>query len=97
MLAEVVSLKEVKISDMIKFIKHHVLYHFGVPRQIIHDNGPQFISQTFQRFRNKFRFKVYLQRHTIQLQTVLQKPLTRLLESFLKSLSQKVNESGMTN
>jgi len=29
--AEVVPLKEVKISNMIKFIRHHVLYHFGVP------------------------------------------------------------------
>ena len=30
--AKVVPLKEVKTSNMIKFIKHHVLYHFGVPR-----------------------------------------------------------------
>jgi len=33
-------LKEVKLSNMIKFIKHHVLYHFSIPRQIVHDNGP---------------------------------------------------------
>jgi len=53
--AEAVLLKEVKTSDVIKFIKHHVIYHFGVPRQIVHDNGPQFVSQIFQRFCNKFR------------------------------------------
>jgi len=35
--AEVVPLKEVKILNMIKFIKHHVLYHFGVHRQIVHN------------------------------------------------------------
>jgi len=29
--AEAVLLKEVKASNVIKFIKHHVLYHFGVP------------------------------------------------------------------
>ena len=29
--AKVIPLKEVKTSDVIKFIKHHVLYHFGVP------------------------------------------------------------------
>jgi len=29
--AEAIPLKEVKISDMIKFIKHHVMYRFGVP------------------------------------------------------------------
>jgi len=37
--AEVVSLKKVKTSNVIKFIKHHVLYRFGVPRRIVHD-GP---------------------------------------------------------
>jgi len=28
--AEAVPLKKVKTSNVIKFIKHHVLYHFGV-------------------------------------------------------------------
>jgi len=28
---EVIPLKEVKMSDVIKFIKHHVLYRFGLP------------------------------------------------------------------
>jgi len=37
---EVVPLKEVKTSNMIEFIKHHVLYRIGVPRRIVHDNGP---------------------------------------------------------
>jgi len=32
---------------MIKFIKHHVIYRFGVSRRIVHDNGPQFVSQAF--------------------------------------------------
>jgi len=55
--AEAIPLREVKTSDMIKFVKHHVVYHFGMPRQIIYDNGPQFVSQTFQRFCNKFRIQ----------------------------------------
>jgi len=55
--AEVIPLREVKTSDVIKFIKHHVVYRFGVPRRIVHDNGPQFISQAFQRFCNKFRIQ----------------------------------------
>jgi len=37
---EAIPLKEVKMSDMVMFIKHHVLYRFGVPWQIIHDNRP---------------------------------------------------------
>ena len=38
--AEAIPLKEVKSSDVIKFVKHHVIYRFRVPRRIIHDNGP---------------------------------------------------------
>jgi len=44
---EVVPLKEVKTLNVIKFIKHHMLFCFGVPRRVVHDNGPQFISQAF--------------------------------------------------
>ena len=44
---EVVPLKEVKASNVIKFIKHHILYRLNVPQQIIHNNGPQFVSQAF--------------------------------------------------
>jgi len=55
--AEVIPLREVKASDVVKFVKHHVIYHFGVPRRIVHDNGPQFVSQAFQRFCNKFRIQ----------------------------------------
>ena len=50
-------LKEVKTSDVVKYIKQHVLYRFGTPQRIINDNGPQFISQAFQRFSNKFRIQ----------------------------------------
>jgi len=34
-----------------------IIYCFGVPRRIVHDNGPQFVSQAFQRFYNKFRIQ----------------------------------------
>lgn len=42
---------------MVSFIKHHVIYRFGVPRTIIHDNGPQFVSHTFHRFCDKNRIQ----------------------------------------
>ena len=35
-----IPLKEVKTSNVIKFIKHHVIYRFGIPWWIVHDNGP---------------------------------------------------------
>jgi len=45
--AEAISLREVKTSNVVKFIKHHVVYRFGMPQQIVHDNRPQFVSQGF--------------------------------------------------
>ena len=59
--AEAIPQKEVKTSDVIKFIKHHIIYHFGMPRWIIQDNGPQFVSQGFQNSATSLKFKVCLQ------------------------------------
>ena len=42
---------------MIKFIKHHVIYRYGIPRRIIHDNGTQFVSHAFIQFCDKFRIQ----------------------------------------
>ena len=53
--AEAVLLAEVKITNMVSFIKHHVIYLYGVPRLIIHDNGPQFASQSFYLFCDKYQ------------------------------------------
>jgi len=55
--AEDVPLKEEKTSNVIKFVIHHVVYCFGVPRRIVHDNMPQFVSQAFQIFCSKFRIQ----------------------------------------
>ena len=42
---------------MVNFIKHHVIHRFGVPKRIIHDNGPQFASQVFYQFCDKYRIQ----------------------------------------
>ena len=42
---KVVPLVEVKTNNMVNFVKHHVFHRFGIARQIIHENGPQFASQ----------------------------------------------------
>src|SRR5436853_7940493 len=41
--AEAIPLREVKATDVVKFIKHHVIYRFGVPRRIVQDNWTQFV------------------------------------------------------
>jgi len=48
---------KVKTSNVVNFIKHHIIHRFGVPRRIIHDNGPQFASQVFYRFCNIYRIQ----------------------------------------
>ena len=55
--AEAVSLAEVKTTNMVNFIRHHVIHRLGVPRRIIHDNGAQFASQSFYRFCDKYRIQ----------------------------------------
>ena len=62
--AEVIPLREVKTSDVIKFIIHHVVYCFGVPRRIIHDNGPQFSAKPFKDSATTSESRVCLQWHT---------------------------------
>lgn len=54
---EAIPLTELKTSDAIKFIKHCVIYYFGVLGIIIHDNGTQFASQSFFKFCNKYQIE----------------------------------------
>ncbi|XP_020266588.1 uncharacterized protein LOC109842087 [Asparagus officinalis] len=55
--AKAIQLKEVKMSDVVKFIKHHIIYRYGVLRRIVHDNEPQFVSNTFIKFYEKFKIQ----------------------------------------
>ena len=58
---EDIPLIEVKTSNVVNFIKHHVIYRFGVPRRIIYDNGPQFASQYSISFAICTKFRMWLQ------------------------------------
>ena len=48
--AEAIPLKEVKVENVIKFFKDHLLYKFGAPRRSISDNGWAFRSFKVGRF-----------------------------------------------
>ena len=92
--AEAIPLKEVKASNVIKFVKHHVIYRFGIPQRIVNDNGPQFITQAFQRFCAKFKIQSVSSTAYYPAANGLAKLSTRLLASFSRSSSRKVNETG---
>ena len=80
-------LREVKATNVVKFIKQHVIYCYGVSRRIVHENGPQFISTTFPRFCNKFRIQcvsstVYYP-HANGLAEAFNKTITKVLKKFI--------------
>jgi len=43
--------------NAINFIKHHIIHRFSVLKRIIHNNGPQFASQSFFQFCDKYRIQ----------------------------------------
>ncbi|KAK4383353.1 hypothetical protein Sango_2784400 [Sesamum angolense] len=48
--AEAVPLKEVKKENVADFIRTHIIYHYGVPRHIITDNGKPFCNSLIDNF-----------------------------------------------
>ena len=95
--AEAIPLREVKRSNVIKFIKHHVVYRLCVPRQIVHDNGSQFVSQAFQRFCNKFRIQSVSLTAYYPAANGHAESFNKLLENFSRNSSRKANVTGTTN
>ena len=93
---EGIPLIEVKTSNMVNFIKHHVIHRFGVPRQIIHDNGPQFASQTFYQFCNKYQIQnvtsTAYNPDANGLAEAFNKTIIKLLKKFILSSKQDWNE-----
>ncbi|KAK4383233.1 hypothetical protein Sango_2794500 [Sesamum angolense] len=55
--AEAVPLKEVKKENVADFIRTHIIYHYGVLRYIITDNGKPFCNSLIDKLCQKFDFK----------------------------------------
>jgi len=87
--AEVDPPKEVKTPNVIKYIENHVLYRFGVPWPIVHDNGPQFINQTLQKFCNKFRTQNMLSTAYYSVINSLAEAFNRTIGKLLKKFVSK--------
>ncbi|KAL4201601.1 hypothetical protein AMTRI_Chr02g217010 [Amborella trichopoda] len=54
---EVVPLMQVLRTTVVNFIRHHIIYRFGVPDRIISDDGPQFRGHHIDRLVNQFGFE----------------------------------------
>ena len=91
-----ISLVEIKTSNVVNFIKHHVIYRFGVPRRIIHDNGPQFSSQVFYQFCDRYQIQnvasIAYNPTANGLAEVFNKIIIKLLKKFVSSNKRDWNE-----
>jgi len=81
---------------MVNFIKHHVIHRFGVPRRIIHDNDPQFVSQVFYQFCDKYQIQnvtsTAYNPAANGLAKVFNKTIIKLLKKFISSGKRDWNE-----
>jgi len=93
--AEAIPLREVKVSDVVKFVKHHVIYRFSVPWRIVHDNGPQFVSQAFQRFCSKFRIQSVSSMAYCPATNGLTETFNKTIGKLLKKFVSKSQRTGM--
>jgi hypothetical protein len=56
-MSEVVALKEVKAENVENFIRNNLIYHFGVPSQIISDNGTSFMNKQLEKLFSEFKIR----------------------------------------
>ncbi|XP_038679461.1 uncharacterized protein LOC119980737 [Tripterygium wilfordii] len=55
---EVVPIKKVEHSDMVEFVKEHLIYRFGIPESITTDQGTMFTGGEFRLFAEDFGIKL---------------------------------------
>ena len=94
--AEAVPLTEVKTTNVVNFIKHHVIHQFGFLRQIIYENGLQFASQSFYQFGDKYQVQniasTAYKPTANGLAEVFNKTIIKLLKKFISASKQDWNE-----
>jgi transposase InsO family protein len=55
---EAIPIKIVTSSNMIDFVKEHIVYRFGIPQTITTDQGSQFTSREFEEYANSLGIKL---------------------------------------
>ena len=94
---DAIPLIEVNTSNVVNFIKHHVIHQFGVPRRIIYDNGPQFVSLVFYWFCNKYQIQNVASTAYNPSLMIWQKYSIRRLLSYSRNSFRQANEIRMRN
>ncbi|XP_010424741.1 PREDICTED: uncharacterized protein LOC104709897 [Camelina sativa] len=55
---EAVAYVKVTSEELEQFVLKSIIYRYGVPREIVTDNGPQFISSKFEEFCTKWKIRL---------------------------------------
>ncbi|KAA0063067.1 uncharacterized protein E6C27_scaffold468G001840 [Cucumis melo var. makuwa] len=56
---EAIPLREARKENVANFIRTHIIYRYGIPHQIVTDNGRQFSNSMIDKLCEKFKFKQY--------------------------------------
>ena len=67
--AKVEAFAEIKASTVVKFIKTNIIVRFDVPKAIVTDNRPQFVSQELQGMCDRYGINSITPRHIIHKET----------------------------
>ena len=54
---EVEAFASIKDKDVTQFIWKNIIWRFGIPRSIVSDNGPQFVSRAYRNFYQELKIK----------------------------------------
>ena len=57
--AEAEAFAEIKATIVVRFIKTNIIARFGVPKAIVMDNGPQFVSQELQGMCDRYEIQLH--------------------------------------
>src|SRR3954464_13380969 len=95
--AEAIPLREVKAIDVVKFIKHHVIYRYGVPGELYMTMAHSSLALSFPASVTSSEYRVYPQLPTILLQMGSQKLSTKPSRRFSKSSSPGASAIGTRN
>lgn len=86
---------ELKTSHVIKFLRHHIIYHLSISKRIVHDSKPQFISQVLFQLCDKFSIQNIKLTAYNPMDNSLAKCLIRLSLNFSKRWFHQASETGM--
>jgi len=82
----VVPLIEVKTTNIINFIKCHIIHWFGIPRRIIHDTVPNLQASHSIDFATSIEFKMWLQLCTNLAANRLAEDFNKMIIKLLKNI-----------